>query len=233
MECGWQRHWDGHFIAGVLPCPRWTTIFLSSERFRITFLPKQVCWRYIKTTSSHWKVFSAKIYLCWAYNTSLTVFFSGILKMLLCCFVIDGSHYHLNSFVWNVLIFMVYYFRIFSQVLSRFDDLEFLSMCTGIWASWTCDHNIFSPKFVSLLQCLSTRLRLFKIPQLPISPSLVWVFCLQIYASCALLTLKAKYLITGVTDSCELLCGYWELYSDLLRKLPMLLTAEPFLQPLP
>ena len=36
---------------------------------------------------------------------------------------------------------------------------------------------------------------------------------------------------TGVTDSCELLCGCWELNPAPLKEQPVLLTAEPSLQP--
>ena len=35
---------------------------------------------------------------------------------------------------------------------------------------------------------------------------------------------------TGVIDSCDLLCGCWELNSGPLEELPMLLTTEPSLQ---
>jgi len=37
---------------------------------------------------------------------------------------------------------------------------------------------------------------------------------------------------TGVTDDCELSCGCWELNLRPLVEQPMLLTAEPSLQPL-
>ena len=37
---------------------------------------------------------------------------------------------------------------------------------------------------------------------------------------------------TGVTDSCELPCEYWELKTDPLEDQPVFLTAEPFLQSL-
>lgn len=36
---------------------------------------------------------------------------------------------------------------------------------------------------------------------------------------------------TGVTDDCEPPCGCWELYPGLLQEWPVLLTAEPSLQP--
>ena len=36
---------------------------------------------------------------------------------------------------------------------------------------------------------------------------------------------------TGVTDSCELPCGCWELNSGPLEEQPVLLTAEPSPQP--
>jgi hypothetical protein len=36
---------------------------------------------------------------------------------------------------------------------------------------------------------------------------------------------------TGVTDSCESPCGCWELNPDPLEEQPLLLTAEPSLQP--
>jgi hypothetical protein len=35
---------------------------------------------------------------------------------------------------------------------------------------------------------------------------------------------------TGVPDSCELPCGFWELNLDPLEEQPVLLTAEPSLQ---
>ena len=35
---------------------------------------------------------------------------------------------------------------------------------------------------------------------------------------------------TGVTDSCELPCGYWKLKLDPLEELPVLLTTEPSVQ---
>ena len=35
----------------------------------------------------------------------------------------------------------------------------------------------------------------------------------------------------GVTDSCELPCGFWELNPSPLEEQPVLLTAEPSLQP--
>ena len=35
----------------------------------------------------------------------------------------------------------------------------------------------------------------------------------------------------GITDSCELPFGCWELNTDLLDEVPMLLTTEPSLQP--
>jgi E3 ubiquitin-protein ligase NEDD4 len=37
----------------------------------------------------------------------------------------------------------------------------------------------------------------------------------------------------GVTDSCELPCGCWELNSGPLKKQPVLLTTEPSLNPTP
>jgi hypothetical protein len=37
---------------------------------------------------------------------------------------------------------------------------------------------------------------------------------------------------TGITDSCDLLCGCWELNPGPLEEQPVLLTAEPSLQPL-
>ena len=36
---------------------------------------------------------------------------------------------------------------------------------------------------------------------------------------------------TGVTNSCELPCGCWDLNLGLLEEQPVLLTAEPSLQP--
>ncbi|KAL6074356.1 hypothetical protein STEG23_012106, partial [Scotinomys teguina] len=36
---------------------------------------------------------------------------------------------------------------------------------------------------------------------------------------------------TGVTDSCELPCGFWDLNPGPLEEQPVLLTAEPSLQP--
>jgi len=36
---------------------------------------------------------------------------------------------------------------------------------------------------------------------------------------------------TGVTDSCELTCGCWELKPGPLEEQPVLLTSEPSLQP--
>ena len=36
---------------------------------------------------------------------------------------------------------------------------------------------------------------------------------------------------TGVTDSCELPCGYWELNPGPLEEQPVLLTTEPSPQP--
>ena len=37
---------------------------------------------------------------------------------------------------------------------------------------------------------------------------------------------------TGITDSCEPLCGYWELNLSSLEEHPVLLLTEPPLQPL-
>ena len=36
---------------------------------------------------------------------------------------------------------------------------------------------------------------------------------------------------TGVTDRCEMPCGYWALNASPLEEQPVLLTAEPSLQP--
>jgi hypothetical protein len=38
---------------------------------------------------------------------------------------------------------------------------------------------------------------------------------------------------TGVSGSCELLCGYWELNPGSVEEHPVLLTTEPSLQPPP
>jgi hypothetical protein len=52
---------------------------------------------------------------------------------------------------------------------------------------------------------------------------------------CLLLTGSEKViksLGTGVTDVCEATCGYWELNLRSSKEAVVLLTAEPFLQPL-
>ena len=54
----------------------------------------------------------------------------------------------------------------------------------------------------------------------------VLVFCLDVC-----LCEGVESLGTGVTKSCELLCGYWKLNSGPLEEQPMLLTAKPPLQP--
>lgn len=56
--------------------------------------------------------------------------------------------------------------------------------------------------------------------------------CMHVYALCMyLVPWKRKHNLefprTGVRDSCELLCGCWELNSCPLEKQPLLLTAEP------
>ena len=43
---------------------------------------------------------------------------------------------------------------------------------------------------------------------------------------------SARSPASGVTDSCELLCGHWELNPGPLEEHPALSNAEAFLQPL-
>jgi hypothetical protein len=43
--------------------------------------------------------------------------------------------------------------------------------------------------------------------------------------------LDVRFPATGVTDSCELPCGFWELNLGPLEEQSVLLTAEPSLQP--
>ena len=52
------------------------------------------------------------------------------------------------------------------------------------------------------------------------------IFCLNVC-----LCEGIRSLGTGVTDSCELLCGCWELNLSPLEEQPVLLTVEPFTEP--
>jgi hypothetical protein len=52
------------------------------------------------------------------------------------------------------------------------------------------------------------------------------MFCLHVY-----LCEGVRSPVTGVTDSCELPCGCWELSLGPLEDQPVPLTTEPSLQP--
>ena len=54
---------------------------------------------------------------------------------------------------------------------------------------------------------------------------IMFVFCLHVC-----LHEVVRYPETGVTDSCELPCGYWELNLGPLKEQPVPLTTEPSLQ---
>ena len=56
--------------------------------------------------------------------------------------------------------------------------------------------------------------------------------CIGILPACMSLCKGIRSPGTGVTDTCVLLCGYWELNPGPLEDQPVLLTAEPSLQPL-
>ena len=49
---------------------------------------------------------------------------------------------------------------------------------------------------------------------------------------CSCLQTQQKRASDPITDGCEPLCGCWDLNSGLLEEQPVLLTAEPSLQPL-
>ena len=56
--------------------------------------------------------------------------------------------------------------------------------------------------------------------------------CIGVLSACMFMSGSRIPPGTGVTDSCEMPCGCWELNLSLLEEQPMLLIAEPFLQPL-
>lgn len=56
--------------------------------------------------------------------------------------------------------------------------------------------------------------------------------CMSLCTTCVQEPAEARSPGTGVTDSCKLPHGWWELNPDPLQEQPVLLAPEPFLQPL-
>lgn len=58
----------------------------------------------------------------------------------------------------------------------------------------------------------------------------VLLTCVSLYHVCAMPTVAkedVEFRGTRISDSCELICGYWELNLNLLENKLLLLTAEP------
>jgi hypothetical protein len=97
--------------------------------------------------------------------------------------------------------------------------LSWLSYILGLWIKpeWACLKFLWafwlSPLSLPSLHSSNTSLLFFKIK---VIFYVHWVFCLHvhIYTTCVYLWRSEegiKFPQTGVTDSCELLCGCWEL----------------------
>ena len=57
------------------------------------------------------------------------------------------------------------------------------------------------------------------------------IFFFKMSVLSAYIPVSQKRALDPITDSCEPPCGYWELNSELLEEQPVLLSAEPPLQP--
>lgn len=132
-----------------------------------------------------------------------------------------------STFNFDVRTLIVEELNKYSGWLTREPQVSCLHLLsTGITPGWHRTHrdpHASASQVIELKACTMVPSLAFLLLLRFIYISYIWVLCLHEYQENG---------TDPTTDGCEPLCSYWELHSGPLKEHPVLLTAEPSLQPM-